>query len=73
MNFDASYDLHLSANQTRKPREAHCRQYNLPSDSEVAAVIPGFQLENNLDVILHCRGGDVKRINPLHRSYDPLF
>ena len=45
----------------------------LPLDSKVAAIVPGFELENNLDVIIHCRGGGLKRINPVHRSYDPLF
>ena len=73
LNSDATFDLLLTANRDRKPEEAHCRQYNLPTDSEVAVIVPGFELENNLDVIIHCRGGGLKRINPVHRSYDHLF
>ena len=73
LNSDATLDLLLTANRDRKPEEAHCRQYNLPTDSEVAAIVQGFALENNFDVIIHCRGGGLKRINPVHRSYDPLF
>ena len=73
LNSDATFDLLLTANRNRKPKDAHCRQYNLPTDSEVAAIVPDFELENNLDVIIHCRGGGLKRINPAHRSYDPLF
>ena len=43
LNHHSTYDLLLTANQSRKPVGAHCRQYNLPSHSEVAAIVPGFR------------------------------
>jgi hypothetical protein len=38
---------------------------------QVAAVMPGEEHEHP-DVIIHLREGGVQRINPNHRSYDPL-
>ena len=54
-----------------KPKESHTRSYNLPSGSEVAVLLPGDQL-GDLDVVLQTRGGELQRINSVHRSYDPL-
>ena len=73
LNVIREYDLLLTASKKFKPSTEHCRQYNLPNCSEVAAIIPGQQSKNNLDVIVHGRGGELKRISPVHRSYDPLF
>ncbi|GFS25383.1 transcriptional factor B3 [Elysia marginata] len=56
------------------PQKGHARSYNLPTSSEIAALLPGDST-GNLDIILRCREGDgqeLKRINTCHRSYDPL-
>ena len=63
--------LILHADKCMKPSNEHCRRYNLPVSSEVAALVPGA-FAGNLDVILHCREGGLRRISTLHRSYDPL-
>jgi len=60
----------------KKPvaQNEHSRTLNLPSTSEVAALIPGDAI-GNLDVIVRCRSGDgqeLRRINTCHRAYDPL-
>ena len=39
--------------------------------SEVAVLLPGDQV-GDLDVVLQTRGGNLQRINAVHRSYDPL-
>jgi hypothetical protein len=63
--------LILHADKASKPKEAHCRSYNLPTASEVAVILPG-EFGGNLDIIIQERGGQVKRINSLNRAYDPL-
>ena len=63
--------LILHADKCMKPSDEHCRRYNLPVSSEVPALVPG-DFAGNLDVILHCREGGLRRISTLHRSYDPL-
>ena len=78
-SFKAANELHtrenlkviLHADKALKPQEAHCRTYNLPSASEVAAIIPST-CNGNLDVIVHCTDGRLTRINMCHRSYDSL-
>ncbi|CAI9720503.1 ATP-dependent DNA helicase [Octopus vulgaris] len=40
-------------------------------NSEVAALVPG-DIKDPLGVIIHCQNAPYKRINSLHRSYDPL-
>ncbi|GKE23106.1 DNA helicase PIF1, ATP-dependent, partial [Tanacetum coccineum] len=47
------------------------RQYNLPTTSEVAALIVGDidSTTNDRDIILHMQKGGLKRINELHPSY----
>ncbi|GKB34436.1 ATP-dependent DNA helicase PIF1-like protein [Tanacetum coccineum] len=47
------------------------RQYNLPTASEVAALIVGDfdSTEHKRDITLHCQDGDFKRISELHPSY----
>ncbi|GKA69931.1 ATP-dependent DNA helicase PIF1-like protein [Tanacetum coccineum] len=60
-----------------RPRDG--RQYNLPTTSEVAALIVGDfdSTEHKRDIILQCQDGDFKRISLLHPSYlalhYPLF
>ena len=38
---------------------------------KVAAIMPGEGYEE-VDIVLHLRGGGVQNISPAHRSYDPL-
>ena len=57
-------------------RHQDLRRYNLPNENEeVAAIIPGDGSEersNHRDIILHLRGGGLKRISHLHPSYSSL-
>ncbi|CAN6801732.1 unnamed protein product [Brassica oleracea var. botrytis] len=55
-------------------REKDGRIYNLPTSSEVAALVVG-DFQNNMDkrdIILEKKSGKVKRINELHPCYLPL-
>ena len=61
----------LHADKRLKPTNEHCRRYNLPVQTEVAALLPG-ESHSNLDVIVSCRDGTLQRVNTVHRSYDPL-
>ena len=54
-----------------RPSEAHCRTYNLPLSSEVAALVTE-ESAGDRDLILSARDGSMKRVSALHRSYDPL-
>ncbi|GKC11606.1 ATP-dependent DNA helicase RRM3-like protein, partial [Tanacetum coccineum] len=60
-------------------RQRDGRQYNLPTTSEVAALIVGDfdSTEHKRVIILQCQDDDFKRINELHPSYlalhYPLF
>eukprot|EP00116_Pleurobrachia_bachei_P000686 sb/3460948/ len=67
----SSPDRRLIIHSDRRPTSEHVRQYNLPENSEVAALLPGDH-GGNMDVILHLRDGGIKRINQLNRSYDPM-
>ena len=71
MQISPDVKLVLHADKRHTPTDAHSRTYNLPTASEVGVILPG-EMTANMDVILHERGGGVKRINPVHRSYDPL-
>ncbi|XP_076900374.1 uncharacterized protein LOC143554528 [Bidens hawaiensis] len=64
-------DLKLRIIGTR-PNDA--RQYNLPSSSEVAALIVGDigDAVDNRDIIVTKQFGSLKRISELHPSYTPL-
>ena len=66
---DVSIILH--ADKKLKPTDEHCCKYNLPAQSEVAALLPG-ESHSNLDVVIQCRDGGLQQINTVHRSYDPL-
>ncbi|GKD04060.1 hypothetical protein Tco_1179034 [Tanacetum coccineum] len=52
-------------------RERDRRKYDLPTASEVAALIVGDfnSTEHKRDIILERQGGDLKRISELHPSY----
>ncbi|XP_035836064.1 uncharacterized protein LOC110888803 [Helianthus annuus] len=68
--------LHDNPNVTLKlriisQRDRDGRTYNLPTCSEVAALIvdePDLQIESR-DIIVEMRSGDLKRISELHPSY----
>ncbi|XP_076944504.1 ATP-dependent DNA helicase PIF1-like [Bidens hawaiensis] len=55
-------------------RQHDARQYNLPSSSEVAALIVGDigHAIDNRDIIVIMQSGLLKRISELHPSYTPL-
>nr|GEX17539.1 hypothetical protein [Tanacetum cinerariifolium] len=55
-------------------RQGDGRQYNLPTASEVVALIVGDfdSTKHKRGIILHCQDGDFKRIGELHPSYLPL-
>ncbi|XP_076933572.1 uncharacterized protein LOC143599520 [Bidens hawaiensis] len=55
-------------------RQHDARQYNLPSSSEVAALIVGDigDAVDNQDEIVTKQSGSLKRIIELHQSYTPL-
>ena len=58
----------------KPPQGRHARTYNLPTFSEVAALLP-CDAAGNLDIILRCREGDgqvLRRISTCHTSNDPL-
>ncbi|GFR95770.1 hypothetical protein ElyMa_006281000 [Elysia marginata] len=60
--------------EKKTPQNGHARSYNLPTSSEIAALLPGDST-GNLEIISKCREGDgqeLKRINACQRSYDPL-
>ena len=64
-------ELNLVLHSDKKKSEnAHKRTLNLPTASEVAALLPGESV-GNLDIILQCKGShEFKRISTCHRSYD---
>ncbi|GFR99175.1 ATP-dependent DNA helicase PIF1 [Elysia marginata] len=69
--FNVKIVLHA---QKKTLQNGHARSYNLPTSSEIAALLPSGST-GNLDISLKCREGDgqeLKRINTCHRSYDPL-
>jgi hypothetical protein len=47
------------------------QQYNLPTVSEIAAIVPGdgTQVTDSCDIVLHRRIGPLQRIHNGHRSY----
>ncbi|XP_076897877.1 uncharacterized protein LOC143551300 [Bidens hawaiensis] len=55
-------------------RQHDARQYNLPSSSEVAALIVGDigDVVDNRDIIVTKQSGSLKRISELHPSYTTL-
>ena len=71
MNTEQDVKVVLHGDKRLKPSAEHCRKYNLPMQSEVAALIPG-ETVSNLDVVVHTREGRLRRIPVTHRSYDPL-
>ncbi|XP_064637877.1 uncharacterized protein LOC135494057 [Lineus longissimus] len=64
-------DYQLILNADKRPTDEHARTYNLPTATEVAVLMPGEQ-HGHLDIVLQTKEGRLQRINPRHRSYDPL-
>ena len=58
------------------PENAATRTYNQPTATEVSVIITGDdnnpQAPGKREVIIHSRGGTIKRISSIHSSYDPL-
>ncbi|KAF8142055.1 hypothetical protein EV363DRAFT_1149524, partial [Boletus edulis] len=63
---DSPITIRFLADPTRDQR-----RYNLPTVSEIAAVIPGdgTQATDSRNIILHRRNGPLQRISDGHRSY----
>ena len=55
----------------QKDPQKNSRRYNRPLSDEIAILMPN-DATNNRDIVLHYRGGGLKHISELHRSYDPL-
>jgi hypothetical protein len=51
------------------------RRYNAPTANDVAAILPGdgSVVPDHRDIILHERGGPLRRIHETHPSYQPLL
>ena len=64
-------DVRIVLVAKKSPDSTNPGCYNLPSGSEVAVLMPGDQV-GELDVVLHHKEGGLKRINSMHRSYDPV-
>ncbi|CAI9717495.1 Hypothetical predicted protein [Octopus vulgaris] len=79
-SFQAAIDLSKTENNSiilhhdkkSKQSNEYCRQCNRSMNSEVVALVPG-DIKDPLDVIIHCQNAPYKRINSLHRSFDPLY
>lgn len=67
----ANVQLVLLSDKTKIPEGQHERTYNLPTGSEVAALLPEDK-PGEYDVIVNHKADGLKRISQLHRSYDPL-
>lgn len=63
---DSPISIRLLADPTRDQR-----RYNLPTVSEIAAIVPGdgTQVTDSRDIVLHRRTGPLQRIHDGHRSY----
>ena len=62
--------------RNKKNKDNHPGRYNVPTSSDVAVVIPNDDEATNRDIIIRYRSTgqttDLRRINQLHRCYDPL-
>jgi hypothetical protein len=51
------------------------RVYNAPSVDKISVIVPetgDADVSDHRDIVLRLRGGQLKRISNLHRSYSPL-
>jgi len=48
------------------------RQYNKPTVSEIAGIIPDDQIPDLRDIVMETHQGKLKHISKLHDAYDPL-
>ncbi|KAJ4772848.1 hypothetical protein LUZ62_057105 [Rhynchospora pubera] len=67
----AADDFYLRISSTRSRQAV---QYSAPAADEVVGLIVGDFTEDSSrrDIIIHSRGGQLQRINPLHRKYFAL-
>ena len=68
---DTPTNIKIVIDETKRPSDEHSRRYNRPLSDEIAVLMPN-DATNNRDIVLHYRGGGLKHISELHRSYDPL-
>lgn len=66
-----SPDFQVIIHADKVPSGAHAGRFNAPTSNEVALLFAGQQFER-LDIVLHSRTGQLKRISETHRSYDAL-
>ncbi|GKE70974.1 hypothetical protein Tco_1529046, partial [Tanacetum coccineum] len=77
LDYQLTTNIHDLLDEINPRRDG--RQYNLPTESEVAAlIVRDFDSTKHMrDIILYCQDGDFKRISELHQSYlalhYPLF
>lgn len=68
---DRSKDFQVVIHSDRVPADTHRGRCNAPTTNEVALVMIGQQFDKR-DIVLHSRGGFLKQISEIHRSYDAL-
>ena len=61
----------LVLRKDKKPTEEHARRYNLPVTNEVALIALN-ESHDPADVVINLKGGGVRRISDLNRTFDPL-
>ena len=66
----------FNGERNKKDKENHPGRYNAPTASDIAVVIPNDEEATNRDIIIRYRSTsqipDLRRINQLHRCYDPF-
>ncbi|CAE1318451.1 unnamed protein product [Acanthosepion pharaonis] len=68
-NSSPSFSVGIVAD--RRPHGEHERRFNAPACNEVTAVIHGEE-HNSRDIVIRFRGGGLRRISEIYRSYDCL-
>src|SRR5450759_1619357 len=65
-------DRNILLKASNKGQDA--RRYNLPTASEVAAIIPGDEMEqvDKRDIVVYVNGGGVCHISDANEAYIPL-
>ncbi|HIG60317.1 MAG TPA: hypothetical protein EYQ22_05460 [Gammaproteobacteria bacterium] len=55
-----------------RPAGAHQGRYNVPSNSEIAVLMPSEMPNSNRDIVLHKRNDSLQRVKETNKAYDPL-
>ena len=73
-NSTTQQELHLilTADRTICPNNLHKGTLNLPNNKEIAVIQKGSNQNSKLDVMIKLRGGNIRRIDSMHPSYDSL-